>query len=698
MSFWKKGQRNLNKINNSRINLIFAIIFLLAGLIIYKLFNLQIYNYDLYYNLAYDQHQVNNQLEPERGRIFIQDNEPGSNNQLYPVATNKNFYLLYAVPKDIKEATKISEMLFETFKREMVVKEVDELLKKEDDNRLQIELKALGDLNIEANKIKQAEIIANHERLLNDKQYLEIKKIRREAEINLRKANLTEIYLNKLTKKKDVYEPLEQKVDELILKNFYLAIASSSQDFKLADLEIENNVLLINRNNKKKTLVIPGLGFTEKSYRFYPENNIGSNLTGFVGFVGSTQKGRYGLEEYFDQELAGKPGSIKIERDAKGQAIIINDREYLKAENGVDLILTINRSIQFMACKKLNEAVLRHGADGGSVIIMEVKTGAILAMCSNPDYDANNYQSVKDIKVFTNPAVFSQYEPGSIFKVLTMAMALDQEKITPQTTYNDTGEVILADYKIKNSDLKANGVQTMTQVLEKSLNTGSIFAMRSIGPDIFADYVKKFGFGEKTGIGLYDESKGDIKNLEPKILKNKKRLVSELAAATASYGQGIAVTPIQMVKAFGVVANGGIMMKPYVFKEIIKSDGSKIETKPMEIGRIISEKAATLLGGMMVNVVENGHGKRAAVKGYYVAGKTGTAQVAKNGVYQANQHIGSFAGFAPADDPKFVMLVRIDQPRDVDWAESSAAPLFGELAQYLLDYWQVPKNRDEIQK
>ena len=686
MSFWKKGQKNFNKINNSRINLIIAIIFLLSGLIIFKLFDLQVLNYELYYSLASDQHQIYNLLAPERGRIFTQNDKAG--NQLYPIATNKNFYILFAVPKDFKakEARLTAEQLYITFKQEQTEKEVDELLKKEEADRLKAQIDALGDLNDELNQVKQAEIVANHRRLLADAKFLEIKKIRREAEINLRKTSIVDGYLKKIDKPGDVYEPLEQKVDEVILKKFYLAISPADEDIKLDDLEIANNALFIINHGPKRKLAIAGLGFSEKSYRFYPEGNIGSNLLGFVGFVGDQEKGRYGLEEYFDQELYGQPGSIKIERDAKGQAIIINDREYLKPENGADLILTINRSIQFTACKKLNEAVAKYGADGGSVIIMEPKTGAILAMCSNPDYDGNEYQKVKDIKVFTNPAVFSQYEPGSIFKVLTMAMALDQEKITPQTTYDDTGQVKIADRTMENSDHKANGAQTMTQVLEKSLNTGAIFVMRKIGPDLFSDYVKEFGFGEKTGLELTGESKGDIKNLMTKP-------VHELYAATASFGQGLSVTPIQMVSVFSAIANNGILMKPYLVKEIIKPDGAKIETSPKVIRRVISEKAATILGGMMVNVVENGHGKKAAVKGYYVGGKTGTAQVAKKGGYEDNINIGSFGGFAPIDDPKFVMLVRIDRPRNVEWAESSAAPLFGQLAEYMLNYWQIPKER-----
>lgn len=690
MLFWKKKQNNNDKINNSRISLITAIIFLSAGAIIYKLVDLQILNYDLYHSLASDQHQVYNMLNPVRGRIFIQNDVKDSDNNLYPIATNKNFALLFAVPKDIKdikEAERISENLYEIFKKMGVEEEVDEAFQKEDENNLNAQLKTAEDARDEAGKFKQEEIIARHKDLLADKTFRELRLAKRELEIEARKKNIISAYLKKLDKPGDVYEPLEQKVDDDILKKFYIAAGDYAEDIKIEDLEIEGNSMFISSNSDKKEFKINGIDFSENQFRFYPEANIGSNILGFVGYVGDKQQGRYGLEGFFDNELTGSPGSIKTERDARGYPIIINDREYNNADDGSDLILTINRSIQLMACQKLNEAVIQHRADGGSVIILNPKSGAVLAMCSNPDYDGNNYRDVKDIKDFTNQTIFSQYEPGSIFKAITMAMALDQKKITPQTTYEDTGQVIISKYKIENSDHKANGIQNMTQVLEKSLNTGAIFAMRSIGPDLFSEYVKKFGFGEKTGIELEGENKGDIKNLV-------KKPVGELYAATASFGQGIAVTPIQMAAAFLALANNGVMMQPYIVKEIIRSDGSRIETKPKTIGSIISEKASAIIGGMMVNVVENGHGKKAGVKGYYVAGKTGTAQVpAKDGGYQAGAHIGSFAGFAPVDNPKFVMLVRIDQPRDVEWAESSAAPLFGQLAEYMLNYWQVAKER-----
>ena len=689
MRFWKKENKAINKKSNSRINLIMAIIFLLAAAIIIKLINLQVLKSDLYSSLALGQHQAFSKLEPTRGRIFIQDSSANGSNGFFPVATNKNLALVYAIPKDVVNPEKISEQLYSMFKQAKIEKEVDELFEKQDEESLKNELNSIADLPLEEAIIKQAEIRKKHDELLSDKNFIAIRKIKQEAEINSRKEAALADYMKILTKPGDPYEPIEERVEEETLKKLYLSLDNLARpDLKTENLKIIDNSIMVMSEGKEKELKIPGLGLMIKSYRFYPEGNIGGNLIGFVGFVGNEQKGRYGLEEFFNEELAGKYGSVTAERDAKGDVIIIDNQQFNKPQDGSDLILTIDRSIQFTACNKLNGAVLQHGADGGSLVIMDAKTGAILAMCSSPDYDPNNYGEVKDLNSFNNQVIFSQYEPGSIFKVITMAIGLDQNKITPETTYTDSGSVKIADYTIENSDRKAHGVVSMSVVLEQSLNTGAIFAMRQSGPAMFTDYVKNFGFGEKCGIELEGENKGDISNL----LQAKN---NELYAATVSFGQGIAVTPLQFATAIASIANGGILVKPFIVKEILKSDGSKLDTQPKQIRRVISEKAATILTGMMVNVVERGHGKRAGVKGYYVAGKTGTAQVPRKDKkgYAAGAHIGSFAGFAPADDPRFVMLVRIDQPRDVDWAESSAAPLFGQLAEFMLNYWQVPKER-----
>jgi len=438
-----------------------------------------------------------------------------------------------------------------------------------------------------------------------------------------------------------------------------------------------------------KALGIEGIESRPESQRYYPENEIASQVLGFVGQREDKDDkvGQYGIEGYFDDLLSGQQGYLETEKDAGGRWITVGGLKIKEAEDGDDIVLTIDQTIEYTACQKLKDWVIKFGADSGTVIIMEPKTGKILAMCGYPDFNPNEYNKVESIEVYKNPAIYNTYEPGSVFKPITMAAALDQGKVTPETTYVDKGEEKIGKYTIKNSDLKAHGEQTMTQVLEESLNTGAIFAMRQVGEKLFYQYVKKFGFGEKTGIRLDTELAGDISNLKK---------FKEIYAATASFGQGISVTPLQIVNAFSTIANGGKMMKPYIVDEIIKPDGSRIKTQPQEIRQVINPKTATSLSAMLVNVVENGHGRRAGVKGYYVAGKTGTAQVPKkNGIgYEEHHTIGSFAGFAPASDPVFTMLVKIDHPRGVQWAESSAAPLFGELAKFLLNYFEIPPTRD----
>lgn len=255
MSFWKKGQKNSNRSGNSRVNLIAAIIFLLAALIIGKLFYLQVINHGLYYDLAANQHRVYSLLPPERGRIFMQTDDPNPASRLYPIATNKNFYLLFAVPKDVKEAEKISEQLYVFFKQAETEKEADELLNKEEDDRLQAQINSLGELNDDVKRAKAKEIIANQQKLLSDKQYAAARQARREAEILERKTGIINDYLKRLNKPGDVYEPLEQKVDEAVLKKLYLALGPSAENIAPDDLAIENNAMyLINRGDRKSVV------------------------------------------------------------------------------------------------------------------------------------------------------------------------------------------------------------------------------------------------------------------------------------------------------------------------------------------------------------------------------------------------------------------------------------------------------------
>ena len=445
-----------------------------------------------------------------------------------------------------------------------------------------------------------------------------------------------------------------------------------------------------NEQNVIKQLKLPGIYFDTEEKRYYPEKNLLSQVLGFVAYKGDSREGLYGLEKYFNSELAGSIGELKQEKDAGGAWIFGSDREYTPAVDGVSRILTREKSIKFKAQEVIRQTVEKHGADSASVVIVNPKTGAVLAMANYPDFDLNAFNKVENPKTFLNETVWGSYEPGSVFKPLTMATSINEGKITPDTTYNDTGVVEIDGYKIKNSDGKGHGIRTMTQVLEQSLNTGSIFAKEQVGNEVFLRYLKNFGFGQKTGIEL-PEAKGNLDNLKANIKVN---------FDTASFGQGISVTPIQLVKAFMPIANGGKIMQPYIVQAKIHSDGKVENAEPKVVSQIISDKTSYTVSAMMVNVVENGHGKKAGVPGYYIAGKTGTAQVArKDGKpgYEENNNIGSFIGFGPVENPQFLMLVRVNHPRDVDFAESTAAPAFGELAQFILNYYHIPPTR-EIKK
>lgn len=707
---------------NSNFNIVFAAFVLVGLVIIGRLFWLQLIKHNYYLTKARDQHEFNVQLAPTRGQIFVHNNSAVAGSELYPIATNRRFFTLYAVPNDLQtesltklrqhqaetqsknnqilsiilEPSELAEILFESFDQPMILAEIDKIendrLKQQLDDQLN-QLPAASSTD-ELAAAKEA-ILKRQTELLADPFYQEMSKMRRETAIKEKSEAKIKEYLNILNKGADPYEVVAKKLESAQILKIYFKVLSRQQGeaaVKPDDLSISGETVVWQPAGQAKptTITINGLGQSGRNYRYYPEKNIGANMLGFVSLENDDDligRGQYGLEGAFDDILMGRAGSIKGERSAN-KATILQGRDYQQQTNGSDLILTIDRSIQNIACSKLLATVAKHQADSGSVIIINPKTGAILAMCSAPDFDPNNFQSVKDLRQFNNQPTFEAYEPGSIFKAITMAIGIDQGKVTPQTTYNDAGSVMVGKNKINNSDFKGRGVVNMVRVLQDSLNTGMVFVLNRLGIDTFRDSLKKFGFGQPTGIELDSESSGNLNNLY-------RKFGQEINAATASFGQGINVTTLQMAMAFGVLANEGKLMKPYLVEEIVAPDGSRIKAEPQVVEQVISPQAARTVSGMLVNVVEDGHGKKAGVDGYYVAGKTGTAQVpSKDGRgYLANINIGSFAGYAPVEDPIFVMVVRIDHPRGVVWAESSAAPLFGEIANFILKYKQVPAQR-----
>ena len=435
---------------------------------------------------------------------------------------------------------------------------------------------------------------------------------------------------------------------------------------------------------KIKDLDLKGVNLQPETLRYYPQNNLASQVLGFLGFKGDQRVGQYGVEGAFNSQLAGEPG-IKSALKGLSGSLLSFDSGDSAPKDGDDIYLTIDPAIQYEVQNVLQNAVTGHKADSGSAIVVNPKTGAVLAMANYPDFDPNQYSKAPSSSVYSNGAAMSDYEPGSVFKSITLAMGINEGKVTPQSTYNDTGELDFDQFKIKNSDHKAHGIQTMTQVLDESLNTGAAYVASLVGHDKFKEYVEKFGFGKSVDFDLPD-SKGNIDNLSRS---------GDVYFATASFGQGITVTGLQLIQAYTAIANGGQMMKPYLVDKVIHSDGSVDQKKPTPEAKVLDSKTAATLSAMLVDVVENGHGKRAGVKGYYIGGKTGTAQVANVGKpgYDPTRNIGSFIGFGPIENPAFLMLVRVDNPRDVTFAESSAAPAFGQIASFILNYMQIPPTR-----
>jgi cell division protein FtsI/penicillin-binding protein 2 len=434
---------------------------------------------------------------------------------------------------------------------------------------------------------------------------------------------------------------------------------------------------------------LKGVSAAKTWARSYPEANIGGQIIGFVRMDDATGMGEgvYGLEGSFNDVLAGRSGFISAQKDAGGRRLMLDGGKMRYAVNGSDIVLTIDRTIQHEVCARVKAAVETYQAQSGTVVVMQPDTGAIIAMCSWPDFDPAAYGETKEISAFNNPATYGAYEPGSVFKPITMAIGVERGKVGPNTTYTDPGVEKIDTFEIKNSDEQAHGVQTMRQVLEKSLNTGTIFVERLLGRDGFRAGVEEFGFGEKTGIELSPESTGNISSLKKQ---------AEVYGATASFGQGITVTPIQLATSFAAIANGGRLLRPYIVDEIVYPDGQRKRTELKEISRPISARTSELMKGMLVSVVERGHGASAGVPGYFVAGKTGTAQVAnsRGAGYLEGAIISTFAGFAPANDPAFVMVVKIDRPKVGKWAEVNASPLFKELSSFILSYLEIPMERD----
>lgn len=538
-----------------RFKILVVVIGFAYGFLLFNLYHLQLSQGQYYLARAGSQYSASGALEAPRGMVYFTD---AYNNHL-PVALNKDFPTVYAVPKVMEDVTVVA--------------------------------KALAPIL----KIPQKELETRFA-------------------------------------KRSSYEALVKKAPEELAK-------------KVRDLDLK------------------GVYIDTTATRYYPLDSLASQLLGFVAPSDTDfgYEGRYGIEEFYNTHLAGIPGEL-------------TDGKVIPPVVGKDLTLTLDPNIQKEAEQLLSDLVKQHGAPGGSVIVQEPKTGKILALANSPQFDLNNYGKAA-ITDFLNPVTQQVYEPGSVFKVLTMAAGIDAGKITPHTPFNDTGKLTLNSYTIRNWDLKAHGAIDMTTVIERSLNTGAAFAQRQTGDETFKDYLLKFGFAEKSGIDLPGELKGDLRSLF-------KKDAPPINFATASFGQGVAATPLQVINAVSSLANGGKLMRPYVNEAL----GPKV------VHNVLKSSTAKQVTEMMVSAVD--FNKVAVIPGYTVAGKTGTAQLPdfQNGGY-SDKVVNTYVGFAPASDPKVTVLVKLNQPKGAPLAGQTVVPVFQKLMQFTLNYYNIPPDR-----
>ena len=413
--------------------------------------------------------------------------------------------------------------------------------------------------------------------------------------------------------------------------------------------------------------------------RVYPQVELGGQVIGFVAGDGQDASGYEGVEGYYNDQLSG------IVRDQEVSIIpfdLPTDGSNLK--QGADLVLTLDRDIQFLIETELERAVIETGAQGGTIIVMNPRNGDILGMASEPSFDPNNYAQLEEQEL-RNPAIRDIYEPGSVFKILTVAAGLETGVITPEWTYNDTGLLEIGGIEIRNWDEQAYGVVDARQVLVNSLNIGASEIALAMKDDRFYGMLERFGIGSRTQVDLQGEEAG--------IMRTRTSITgdwSESDLATNSFGQGVSVTPLQMLTAANAIANDGLMMQPRIVYQVV--DGETIYTSsPATVRRVISAETAALVTDMMVSVVQDGLDERAQVLGYTVAGKTGTAQIAGVTEYLEGVHIMTFVGFLPADDPQVSVLVKLDRPF-AEFASQVAAPLFSRVASRLVLLLEIPTD------
>ena len=413
--------------------------------------------------------------------------------------------------------------------------------------------------------------------------------------------------------------------------------------------------------------------------RFYPQGELMCHVLGYVDFDGN---GGGGIEGYYQPELAGEAASAKINISP------FHVQNSVIAREGSDLVLTIDRSLQYLVEQQLAEALVEYAAPSGTIIVMEPKTGAILAMASAPCFNPYEFYDTPEENLF-NPIISQQYEPGSVIKLITMAAALDSGTVTPETTYYDSGELWIGGHRTVNWDRAAHGTVDMTTLLSRSLNVGAATLATWMGADTYYDYMRRFGFGGPMGVDIMSEATGQMPLPGDEYW-------TESFLSTNAYGQGLAVTPLQMVASTSALANNGELMQPYLVQEVRSANGTLVH-EPSVLSRPISPQTAQQVTQMAITAVAS-EVPEAQLPGYTIAGKTGTAEIAENGIYLDNATIASFIGWLPADNPEVIILIKLDKPQVSPWGSQTAAPAFAKLAKELVVLLDIPPDNVRLRE
>jgi stage V sporulation protein D (sporulation-specific penicillin-binding protein) len=749
--------------------------------IVLRLFYLQVIEHGYYKEIAEREQYGYTTLPARRGEILIQDYQSGES---YALATNTTLNMIYADPALIDDpdtvADTLAPLLFDL-----------EIEKEKDEKRHEEEFKAIEKLESEILK----EEALSHLKLMSDEELLEKytqnlkdifeKKLRDTILIQenvdpatqekIRQANLEGIemtekgnlyaYPSKIGNKEAVAKSLaeifktEVKDLETILKgkNHYVELKHRltpevSQQIEKIFEDDRDKTRIENKKrdkNDQKDPVYLGIRLKEEYFRFYPEQELAAQV---LGYVDSSSTGSYGVEGTYDELLQGKDGIFASQMDANGNQITVGDSVIESAVDGADITLTIDRAIQLQVERYLEAGVKDSRAESGQAMVIDPRTGYILAMAQYPTFNPNIYGEVfekeeieipedqkaerlitkgskenpeywyylqvnPDLKIqvfqdaenpdqfyayknaigpgaYRNQSLQDTYEPGSVFKPLAMAAAVDAGEVTANSTFLDSGALDVDynvytkeyDNKIDTFNKQHHGVESMTQVLQNSCNIGMSYIARKLGPSLFYSYIKALGFTQRTDIGINDEVTGTVAHYS--------QWNAESELLTKAFGQGLSLTPLQLLQAYTALANEGTMMRPQLVRKIVHPDGQVEEFEPEVVRQVFKEETARTLTAMITSVMET----YVSVKlpDHFTAGKTGTAQTYKGGraLGGPGTTMATVVGYGPIDTPQFLVLVKMEKPRRIEWAESTSGPVFHNITSFLYDYYNLPPDKD----